>query len=486
VARCLGHRLVETWRIPAHLDEAIQAWCAAELARHELSPERLTDRFQAASASTLGQVPETLCDATIDQQIPGGPDELSRRPDAGVAALTEIEALVGHPKSARTATLETVLNEAAGALQAELNDRLADMALSALSAPQFRLTGAVEAVRNRLLGTLAEAARSQKALTEQLVKQAADLHRQVVALQAKLAQSSRWWGSRARTAADLLDAIRRYARAGCQVLTAQRLGELYEVLVCDLPKYLREVKCCQPRIAEFLQHFGDPAAGHQPPVDLGLGQYLLPGGCRTLDEAAAHLLAVLGREELLDLDLKVEALVVQRLRKQVHLCTAPATFFQELEEEVYNQVAAFAEAQLTKAHAAEVYLEQHSDDKAMRSDLIGAFDEAAPPLARSGLSSSQEQCILAVPPGPEGKYFRAMAARALPERKLVPAVSTNDIVFYREQFHVNAAALPLLGPTGQEAYQHLLAGDPFTPHSRTDLVDWLPATGVRSNGSASR
>src|SRR5262249_37457012 len=155
--------------------------------------------------------------------------------------------------------------------------------------------------------------------------------------------------------------------------------------------------------------------GHQPPVDLGLGQYLLPGSCRTLDEAADHLLAVLSREEVLDLHQKVEALVGQQLRKQVHLCTAPATFFQELEEEVYNQVAVCAEAQLSKAHAAEVYLEQHSDDKAMLADLIGAFDEAAPKLARLGLPSSQEQCILAVPPGPEGKYFRAIATRALPD-----------------------------------------------------------------------
>src|SRR5262249_1190561 len=157
-----------------------------------------------------------------------------------------------------------------------------------LSAPQFRLTGAARAVRDRLLGTLAEAARNQKALTEQWSKRAAELHQQVGALQTKLARSSRWWGNRAKTAADLLDALRGYAQAGCQILMAQRLGALYEGLVLELPKYLREVKCCQPRIAEFLQSFGDPVAGRQPPVDLGLGQYLLPGGCRTLDEAAAH------------------------------------------------------------------------------------------------------------------------------------------------------------------------------------------------------
>ena len=59
------------------------------------------------------------------------------------------------------------------------------------------------------------------------------------------------------------------------------------------------------------------------------------------------------------------------------------------------------------------------------------------------------------------------------DRQLVAAVSTNDIVFYREHLHVPAAPLALLGPAGQDAYQQLLAHDPFTSHSRIDVVDWV-------------
>jgi hypothetical protein len=525
VARCLGRRLVETWKTEEHPDQAIQAWVAEQLTRRELSPERLTDRLHAACASRLdqqgrgseasGQGPglrdqgsvaltrdpapltpslvEALCDTAIDQRIPGGPAELGRRPDAGVAALGEIEELLAHSHSTQESgmrgegsatatpslssdpsrlTASAALSKAVHALQPELNDQLADVALAALSAPQFRLTGADGAVRGRLLGALAQAARNQKALAADWAQQTADLHELVVCLQTKLSESSRWWGNRAKTAADLLEALRQYARAGCQTLTAQQVGDLYAGLLVELPNYLRDINCCQPRIAQFLQRFADSGARGQPPVHLGLGQYLLPGGCRTLDEAANHLLAGLTPEELLDLNQKVQALFGKKFQQQVHVCTAPGTFFKELEEEVYNQVAACAEAQLTKAHAAEVYLDQHPDDGPMLADLSAAFAEANPKLP--GLPSSQELCFLAVPPGPEGKYFHAIAARALPDRKLIPAAGTNDIVFYREQ-HLPASALPSLGPAGFEAYHQLLAMDHFTPHSRSDIVDWLPA-----------
>jgi hypothetical protein len=475
VARCLGHRLVESWRAQEHLNEAIQAWVVEQLTRQDLSLERLADRLRAACASTLGQVPEALCGATVEQQTSGGPAELSRRPEAAVAALTEIKRLVGSPESTTPARLEEALNKAAHTLRAELNDQLAELALSALSAPQFRLTGTNGIVRERILDALAAAARDQKALAKQQMEQAADLQEQVLFLHTKLFQSSRWWGNRAKTAADLVEALRRYSEAGCRALMVRGVADLYEGLVSELPKYLRGVNCCQPRIAQLLQHFAEPPGRGQAHVDLGLGQYLLPGGCRTLDEAAAHLLAGLSPEELLDLNHKVQAVFGKKFQEQVHVCTAPSTFLKELEEEVYQQVAAFAEAQLSKAHAAEVYLDQHPDDAAMLADLTSAFNEAVPELAGSYLSSSRELCILAVPPGPEGKYFHAMAARALPDRKLIPGASTNDIVFYREQPHVPASALPLLGPAGQEAYRQLLAADPHTPHSRTDIVDWLAA-----------
>ena len=58
----------------------------------------------------------------------------------------------------------------------------------------------------------------------------------------------------------------------------------------NLHKYQREVACCRRRIGQFLKSFDDSTAAEAAMVDLGLGRYLLPAGCRTLAEAVARLL----------------------------------------------------------------------------------------------------------------------------------------------------------------------------------------------------
>src|SRR5207248_1412641 len=85
------------------------------------------------------------------------------------------------------------------------------------------------------------------------------------------------------------------------------------------------------------------------------------------------MVGALTPEELLDLNQRVQGVIGRASQAHVHLCTAPATLFKELEEAVYQQVAAFAETQLTRAYAAEVYLEQHARDEAVHADLAGAF-----------------------------------------------------------------------------------------------------------------
>jgi hypothetical protein len=52
------------------------------------------------------------------------------------------------------------------------------------------------------------------------------------------------------------------------------------------------------------------------------------------------------------------------------------------------------------------------------------------------------------------------------------AASTDDIIFYREQPHLCLTDLPQLGPSAREIYQHVLATEPYSPHSRTDITAW--------------
>jgi hypothetical protein len=482
MAQCLCQRLVQGWRAEAQtgLDQAIQAWLAGQFTQRELSIECVLARLQAACAPALGQESEVAGDAPLQQWTKGGSADLTRYPAAAGDAVAEVERLVGRPGDAArpgATALGDALNEAVPALAAEVETQLAEVALCAVAEPQFRLTGAEEAVQNQLLATLTEAARQEKALAKRHFRQAADLYPSLAPLVETLRKSSLLGWGKAKAAGELLDLLRAYWTARWQGLLHERLRSLYQDLLGNLHKHLREVSCCHRRIADFLRSFDDPAKAGQSPVDLGLGQYLLPTGCRTLDEGAALILGALTPEELHELNTTVQRLIGQKFQAQVHVCTAPANFFKELEEAVHQQVAAFAEAQLGRAHAAQMYLEQHTEDETMHADLVTAFDEAIPELAGSRLSAADEIRILAVPPGPEGEYFRTLVRQALPDQDMVAAASTDDIVFYREQPHVPLASLPQLGPAAQEAYQQLLAPDQLMVHSRADVTEWLPVTG---------
>jgi hypothetical protein len=254
------------------------------------------------------------------------------------------------------------------------------------------------------------------------------------------------------------------------------LAALYQDLQTDLQKYLRKVGCCRGRISQFLEGYGDSLGGDAG-VDLGLGQYLLPAGCRTLAEAVERTVATLTAEELAAINGRVQELFAGALEAQVHVCTAPADFFKELGEQVEREVAAFAAAPLGRAHAAEMYLEQRGRDATAVAELAAAFAEATPELAGPDLAPEDELSILAVPAGAEGEHFRKLVRQALPDQELVPAPSTDDIIFYREVSELPLRALPQMGQAAAEVYRQFLAGGQLTPHSRTDITAWLAGAG---------
>ena len=52
---------------------------------------------------------------------------------------------------------------------------------------------------------------------------------------------------------------------------------------------------------------------------------------------------------------------------------------------------------------------------------------------------------------------------------VLPAVSVDDILFYREVSYLPLGGLEQLGPAGQDAYRQMSAAEDFTPHTRIDV-----------------
>jgi hypothetical protein len=480
VAHRLCRRLVLHWRGQDEdaLAKGIKDFIAGELGRRQLSPELLAGRLEQACARHRGQAAGEAFDNVLRQRAGEGPAALRGRAATVTHILADLDALlVGGPADDKQVSgpgqsLGKTLEQAARDLEAELESQLAELALKILTEPQFRLTGAEEAARREITALLPAEANTQQALAARQAEEAEAVRQQILALQQSLGGWLRWWGQKARTADELMALLASYPRLRYQGLLAGQVGGLYQNLAAKLLQYARDLRCCHGPIRQFLRCL-DGSAASQAEVDLGLGRYLLPAGCRTLTEATDRILAGLAPEELQEIHDKVQNLIGTRFQAQLHLCTAPPSFFKDLEEAVFQQIAVFAETQLCKAHAATLYLENHTEDAGTLADLAGAFAEAAPDLGAAVPAGGGEVCILGVPAGPEGDYFRSLVRQALPGQDLVPVANTDDIVFYREQPDLPLGALPQLGPAAQEAYRMVIAEDKITPHSRTD-VTWRP------------
>jgi hypothetical protein len=479
VAEHLSWRQFQDWRDGNGIgqDETMRAWIAGQLEKRHLTPQDLAAALQEETCAVLGQPPDEVIEAALAPHGPGQPGDLARNP-AGVArASGAVEQLVGAPDT-DPATVPAVLGdafrEAGSRLAGRLEEPLGEMTLRTLVEPQFRLLGLEDLVQRRLCDTMAHQVRALEPAVGRSARQAEALYPQMTPLLEELAGAGFWArGKRARAAAAVLDLFRHYAAARQQAMTLQALARLHEALEGHLQKYQRVVACCRRRVAEFLKAF-EESAGRAGNVDLGLGQYLLPAGCRTLAEAVGQVVAGLTDDERTTIHERVRRVLERAFEGQVHVCTAPPTFFKDIEEQLLREVTPFVEAPVGRAHAAERYVEQRGQDDAALDELAAAFAEAAPELGGTGRAPEDELAILAVPPGPEGEHFRSLVQRALPEHTLVPAASTDDIVFYREVPSLELASLPQMGPAAAEVYRRYLASDQLTPHSRTDITSWAP------------
>jgi serine/threonine protein kinase len=478
VARHICDRLVQSWKIgnAKALDRTIQTWVTNQVNQGGLSAEPLTANLRQTIAATLGQSAKALFDRLAAQWSKGGAADLSRYPEALPKALEELQQLLGPAQCEPSLDLSSppvvALREASRVVAKHGEAQLAEITLNALAEPHFRFARKEATVQAQLGVPLEEAARLHKRVSEGRCRQAVDILRQVSELQKDLQANSLFRpGVKARAAANIVQHLRHYLTTRWDGFVALALSRLSLDLHVNLYRYQRSVDCCHKRIDQFLQTFG-AVRTNDPRADLGLGRYLLPFGCRTLEEAVKRILASLPPDEESVLHAGVRDLIRATLRDNVHLCTAPVSLVRGLREQIDREVEKVAEDSLGRAHAAEVYLEQHADDADVDGDLAGAFDEAQPEFSNSPRAGRKGFCILAVPPGPEGERFRSLVRHALPDEPMRAAASTDDILFYREQPHLCLSDLPQLGPTAHEIYQQVLTKEQYSPHSRTDIAAW--------------
>jgi hypothetical protein len=143
-----------------------------------------------------------------------------------------------------------------------------------------------------------------------------------------------------------------------------------------------------------------------------------------------------------------------------------------------QEAEAVVRARLTDVDVGAMYLADNSEPGLLEEDLVCAFDEAAPTLVGERPSPQTQICVLGTPRGEAGGRIQRHARQALSDVELATIATQDDVFFYREIPQLPLAELKQLGPKAYDAYCRMTELEHFTPHSRTDILEWRAAAVV--------
>jgi eukaryotic-like serine/threonine-protein kinase len=106
-------------------------------------------------------------------------------------------------------------------------------------------------------------------------------------------------------------------------------------------------------------------------------------------------------------------------------------------------------------------------------DQLNAYLERATPLLAAGPEKERESFLL-VPASDIGRHVGSAAQKALPTMKVVRVPGQADLMFCREQCCLNVEELHTVLKQFRSAYEAASTTPATSPHSRFDIVDWLP------------
>jgi hypothetical protein len=477
VSRRLCRQLVQRWlsKDSKPVREAVQEWVQERWAQQELSAECFIDRLQVEAVRSLRKAAESVWGDVLKPladrcQAAGKPGAVQFSPEEVSAALAQIEELVGRPNDEPGAdapgSLTALLRDAAEKLTREWGQKLAELPVRLIEEPRFRLAGAEESVR-QVVASIEQMLQRHEPLSQDLTARALEAHGRLLALSGLLP------GAKVKAlppGAEVLELLRGYAKARYQSLVMQRVTAAFVSLRGHLSDELREINFCRVRLGELLRLLDEPAEEvPDVPAESRVGRQVFTAGCQTLPEAVEHFLQGVGPDSLLELDVRVEAMLRQQFTALVHVCLTHANILKGVEQAMLRTAADFAGEQLPPTTVAELFREQNPDEERAAGEVADFFEKATPKLTPDKMTPAQEVAVLAMPPGEGGERLRELARQALPDVDWQPAASADDVVLYREVANLALADLEQLGPQGRDAYRQMNAAEHFTPHSRIDV-----------------
>ena len=464
-ARILSTVLVNHWVSPdaAHVRQTIPAWAREQWAQHGLELDALTaDLLRDAEEATGVNLAKVVALGT-DHLLPKG--WLARTPDAErtAAVVDQWVALIGRPNLAtgRDPVFPAALADAAERRAVDVLAEFTGLFPNLIEAPQFRLAGTEETIR-QVLGILdrtrvradqaAAAAEAEAVGAIDLLSAHANSHR----------------GMRKLGSVEFGDALRDFPRAHVRSLQLKAAARLYRKLKDVLVALLAEVTACRQRLEVGVP---DLSLDAEAVADPALPGEFLPAGCAGTEEAAQLFLKSLTDDDFIDLDLRVQEGLERNFGGLYQACLNSSEGHVGIFKVLREQTRSYLERRLGEVDFAAMLFAHFGGQSHAAGGLAHAFEEARPGLVGSGPWSNAAVNLYVGPAGAGGDPVREVAAEALPDGT-IDAQTPDEVLLYREYCEVPLGAIPQLGALWVNAYKNFPDLHQATPHARLDVTQW--------------
>jgi hypothetical protein len=504
-SRRLCGQLVARWmnKDAKEIADTIRQWTAERWESLGMRPENLIERFQLLAEQSLHQKPETLL-AEVLGMMQQTLEDAAKESGKGkavvnmvpvVQAVDCLERVLGIPDSCRSAKqthvepamIERALEDIAHLIADECEQKLAELAVTLLEDPNFRLAGAEEALR-QFCTTVEQALQSQEMLAKELADNSAQLHQRIqklmdASVQSAAPTSTQWTliakrpavGPAPPSVADVSELARAYAKTRYHSLVLTHLNRLYVGLRGHLSDQIREVGFCRARLGE-LQLLLQPSGPVTKEGTAAGDRALFPPGCLDLREAVEQNSRSITADDLLCFDERIQDWIKTHCQALLEVCMGSSTMVKNLAPALLQEADAFLGERLQGASVAEMYVSRkrgefdETADEMIFDDLQRCLDEATPEIGR--ISENNEISVVSLPNDEHGKQIHDLLSRRLHNAKIIATDRQDEMVFYHEIIQIQWKDLEQLGPIALDAYQQRYAADPTSMHTREDVCEW--------------
>ncbi len=512
-ARQMSQRLVEDWQASnAWMGQApIESVCAQALADPDLQPNRLRQRVQEIAARSSDGTPTDIINQLMgeleEEAVAAAPIDpsawarqtLDRFQDTiGVRPTAETE---GYRKS----RAGRIWCQASQTLAAEIEKKLTTQSLQLLQYAGSRIAAAESGFRRmgqfceEMLTSLTRRAHDHGIRSQ---RERAEVQTALDSIPIGTGGGFRLFGSSTRTIRQFLDKLRQFAHSRMLEDMEQSLVSFYRDLFARLEDRLGDLSFCRQRLNHLQQALGQPLGTALPAVGpftsidersdispVGIVdplrealrgasnlRVILPKGELELETSATSFLQRLGREHWLSLDNVIQSLVLEPFGGLFHLCLKSHDLMQHLATPMIEQTAAFLGELLPVSDVAQVTFSAAQAQNVEVRHQLHEFHSLARPLFRSG--ETNEEVYLLVPSSSAGHLLGEEARQLYSELQVISAPAlTTDLMICREQPNLPEQELKQLIQACQGAYDELCLSPQTSPHSRFDVIEWIPLHG---------